>query len=201
MLRSRVSLRLRKTCCGRLSALPLRVTGIRDIPRSQLPKKMTLSVCCKLTLLLLFFVKDCLRVCRCFFAYLRACQKRVTFLGNHLTPQQKSSAALSSRNDVNSGIPDLGQVVVSLVVARSGTSTAAASTCNPLSSSTANLLTTTITKPSNDSSSSPWKATDLNEKQVSERLQKFPADPRANRSSHRRSFQLAITLPQTNLHW
>jgi hypothetical protein len=34
-----------------------------------------------------------------------------------------------------------------------------------------------------------------------EGLQKFPADPKANRSGHSCSFQLAKTLPQTNLHW
>ena len=31
--------------------------------------------------------------------------------------------------------------------------------------------------------------------------QKFPADPKTSRSSHSCSFQLAKTLPQTNLHW
>jgi len=34
-----------------------------------------------------------------------------------------------------------------------------------------------------------------------ERLQKFLADPKTNKSSHSCSFQLAKTLPQTNLHW
>lgn len=179
---------------------PLWVTGIRNIPRSQPPKQMTLPVCCYLTLLMLFSVKDCFRVCRCFLACLRACQKRVTFPGNHLKPQQKCSAALSSRNELKSGMEDLEQMMRFLVAARADTSTAAASTCSPLSPSIVNLLTTPITKPSKDSSSSPWQATDLNEKQVNERLQKFPAGPKANRSSHSCSFQLAITLPQTNLH-
>jgi hypothetical protein len=31
-------------------------------------------------------------------------------------------------------------------------------------------------------------------------LQKFLADPRANKSGHENSFQLAITQAQTNLH-
>lgn len=32
-------------------------------------------------------------------------------------------------------------------------------------------------------------------------IQKFPADPKTNWSGHSCSFQLAKTLPQTNLHW
>jgi hypothetical protein len=48
-------------------------------------------------------------------------------------------------------------------------------------------------------------ATKINEKHncVTKAMlgQKFPADPRANWSGHSCSFQLAKTLPQTNLHW
>jgi len=49
-------------------------------------------------------------------------------------------------------------------------------------------------------------ATQINEKRSSvltepKGLQKFPADPKANRSGHSCSFQLAKTLPRTNPHW
>lgn len=47
------------------------------------------------------------------------------------------------------------------------------------------------------------QAAEINEKQrmACNRGQKFPADPKTNWSSHSCSFQLAKTLPQTNLHW
>jgi hypothetical protein len=54
-----------------------------------------------------------------------------------------------------------------------------------------------------NSSSIKRQAASINEKQrkASSGCQKFPADPKANRSGHSCSFQLAKTLPRTNPHW